>query len=157
MLKIHKTSEKRLSYLREYNKRTGKYTTEEYRAYKRKYSSEHRKEFYIYQKRYRQKLRVEVLETLGSKCQKCGFSDIRALQIDHINGGGSKELKSLGKCGSRYTKFLMNIKNLGKDDKEKLFSKYQLLCANCNWIKRSENNECKNNGTKTVLAYDVTL
>ena len=27
---------------------------------------------------------------------------------------------------------------------EELFSKYQLLCANCNWIKKYEDNEVKN-------------
>src|SRR5690242_5812608 len=31
--------------------------------------------------------RILAMEILGSSCKRCGFSDIRALQVDHINGG----------------------------------------------------------------------
>jgi len=71
------------------------------------------------------------MDLLGNKCQKCGFNDERALQFDHINGGGVKEKKSMT---TNYYKHIINsILN-----KEK---KFQLLCANCNWIKRFENKE----------------
>src|SRR3990172_4802494 len=43
---------------------------------------------------YRKIYRQCSLELLGSRCVRCGFTDARALQIDHINGGGSKELKN---------------------------------------------------------------
>ncbi len=58
---------------------------------------------------------------------------IRALQFDHINGGGHRERKNLTKQVSKVVmeSFLKNE------------NKYQLLCANCNWIKKSENNETK--------------
>lgn len=75
---------------------------------------------------YRQK----VFEFLGGKCIRCGFSDARALQIDHINGGGYRERLSRNYI-SFYRKILENP------------APYQLLCANCNWIKRFENKEYK--------------
>ena len=74
-------------------------------------------------------LRLRALETLGNKCVRCGFSDPRALQIDHINGGGSKEMKSKGNYKIYRDIVLGNLNG------------YQALCANCNWIKRHENNE----------------
>ena len=55
-----------------------------------------------------------------------GCKDPRALQIDHILGGGNKERKELKDCREIYRKVLAD--NSGK---------YQLLCATCNWIKRS--------------------
>jgi len=46
--------------------------------------------------RYRRRQRQRVIAALGGKCAKCGFSDWRALQIDHINGGGSIEQRHIG-------------------------------------------------------------
>lgn len=71
------------------------------------------------------------MEALGNKCSNCGFSDHRALQIDHKNGGGTAERKKLGQSG-----VYLRIVNGDTEG-------YQILCANCNWIKRYENNECK--------------
>lgn len=75
------------------------------------------------------KIRQQILDKYGNKCVKCGFSDWRALQIDHINGGGSKEVRFLGQ--NKYFKSVLADTT----------GKYQLLCANCNWIKRFENKE----------------
>lgn len=64
----------------------------------------------------------------GGKCARCGFTDSRALQLDHINGGGTKEHK-------RSSSYSVHKRALeGAND-------LQLLCANCNWIKRYENEE----------------
>lgn len=78
----------------------------------------------------KRKLRIKVINTYGGKCKRCGFKDFRALQIDHINGGGTKERKT-----KSIIQLLYEIvrKNYPKD--------YQVLCANCNCIKRFENNE----------------
>ena len=77
-------------------------------------------------------LRKKVLAELGMKCAKCGFSDTRALQIDHVYGGGRKEMRKFSNRHFYYRSILN-----GTLDK----SNYQVLCANCNWIKRYENNE----------------
>lgn len=65
----------------------------------------------------------KAVRVLGSKCVRCGFDDIRALQIDHINGGGSQAVKRSGH--SHYYAVARGET-----------SGFQLLCANCNWIKR---------------------
>lgn len=80
--------------------------------------------------------RMQVIQKFGGKCMTCGFSDWRALQIDHINGGGIKEFRDLYQMGkSRSRKYY--YKALLTDTS----GKYQLLCANCNWIKKYERNE----------------
>ncbi len=84
-------------------------------------------------KRWRE-YRLIAIGKLGGKCKRCGNNDYRVLQIDHINGGGSKERLAIGYKGNYST--LREVIN-GKT------KKYQLLCANCNWIKRYENNENK--------------
>ena len=82
--------------------------------------------------------RKKALQIIGIACAKCGYSDSRALQIDHVNGGGSKERKTKKLDGYKYCRFVYNEVLNGKR------SKYQILCANCNAIKRVENNECAN-------------
>lgn len=81
--------------------------------------------------KYRRKLRTEVLEKLGNKCCKCGFLDWRALQVDHKRGGGYNARKQKEKG---YIALHRNVLKHGS-------KKYQLLCANCNWIKRWTNKE----------------
>lgn len=83
----------------------------------------------------RKKVRLQILKRINPllNCQKCGYSsDIRVLHIDHINGNGNIERKSF-KDGHSYYKHLLNVENVTEI--------YQLLCANCNWIKRYENKE----------------
>jgi hypothetical protein len=86
-----------------------------------------------YIKGLRIKKRQEVFDLLGHKCVRCGFDDIRALQIDHINGDGRKEARAERHHISYYDRVIAEIKAGSK--------KYQILCANCNWIKRHENGE----------------
>lgn len=99
-------------------------------------SAEQREVRRVKDKAYRDGVRQSVLERLGNKCTRCGFSDSRALQIDHINGNGKKDLKE------RKSQFSY-IKSLADMPDAELYSRYQLLCANCNWIKRAENEEWK--------------
>lgn len=77
-----------------------------------------------------QKKRAEVFAILGNVCKRCGFDDVRALQIDHVNGGGQQEFRT--KSGTSYLYHVLKYIPDGR---------YQLLCANCNWIKRHENQE----------------
>jgi len=75
------------------------------------------------------KRRMKVILALGGVCVRCEFDDWRALQVDHIHGGGQKEYKAIGNQ-SVYSKIIR-----GRTEG------YQLLCANCNWIKRHEKGE----------------
>ena len=77
-----------------------------------------------------QKLRDATLAYLGNKCAHCGLSDARVLQVDHVFGGGWREHKTIG-SHQIFRRVLS-----GSHDEE-----YQLLCANCNWIKRAERGE----------------
>ena len=92
------------------------------RRYKRADSEDRRKEY--------AQLKQQIFNHYGNQCTRCSFTDPRALQIDHINGGGLAERRSKGSNGiSRLKRVLQNP------------AQYQLLCANCNWIKRVENRE----------------
>lgn len=83
------------------------------------------------EREYRKELRIKALESLGkSICRHCGNDDRRTLQIDHIRGGGTKE--------KPYTRTSAFLTEMAKTPNKKF---YQVLCANCNWIKRHENNE----------------
>ena len=78
-----------------------------------------------YQRTYNQRKRQALIAFLGGKCIICGFDEYPALQVDHVSGGGSAHRKEIGYSAAALYKAVM--------DKP---SEYQLLCANCNWIKR---------------------
>jgi hypothetical protein len=81
--------------------------------------------------RRRKALKAAIFAKLGETCRHCGFADKRALQIDHVRGRGKAEYK-------RFTDILF-LKRVLNDTTDA----YQILCANCNWIKRHTNNEVK--------------
>lgn len=80
------------------------------------------------------KRRAELVQLLGSKCCRCGFVYVRALQIDHVNGGGNLDRKRFGHSPSCLLRDVADSIRAG-------VKKYQILCANCNWIKRHERME----------------
>lgn len=82
--------------------------------------------------RERERIRNYVFTALGGVCKKCGFSDWRALQVDHIDRATEPDGHKL-RCGTGLYRAIAN----GTKSTDGL----QLLCANCNWIKRYENNE----------------
>lgn len=82
---------------------------------------------------YRKKLKV-LVHLGGACCVRCRFSDLRVLQIDHIHGGGCKERRSIG----GYNGILNRILSMSPDQAKQ---EYQVLCANCNVIKKHENRE----------------
>ena len=84
--------------------------------------------------RYR-KWRHLQLEILGGRCSKCGITDKRVLQIDHVQGDGNLAHNKLGKMPPKKV-FRLIEESLAKDE-----NRFQLLCANCNWIKRYNNDE----------------
>ena len=79
-------------------------------------------------------LRERIMEKLGGRCVRCGFDDRRALQIDHVRGSGRKDYAyNSGRWGGGMSYYYRVL----KDET----GKYQLLCANCNQIKRLEEKE----------------
>ena len=75
-------------------------------------------------------LKLKIIDKYGGKCNRCGFNDWRALQIDHVNSNGYQERELIRKRRTYY-KYVLEDKS----------GNYQILCANCNWIKKYENNE----------------
>lgn len=95
---------------------------------------------------YIQSKKIKLMEILGGvKCSNpdClvtgGCRDIRCLQFDHINGGGRKESESVGNRQMMFN--YLNNPNLAKKN-------LQVLCANCNWIKKHVNKEYHHSGGK---------
>lgn len=82
---------------------------------------------------YRFRLRKAVLALLGDKCVICGFDDWRALQVDYINGGGYQD-----KVKTTQSYFKAVLRSVENEE-----NKFQLLCANCNWIKRYNKGEVR--------------
>lgn len=95
--------------------------------------------------KYQAKLKNEVLSVYGRngkpECVQCGFSDIRALCLDHINDNGAEERLKLGSKNIAGTRFATWVRKQG-------FPKgYQTLCANCNLIKEIERRRNGHNNT----------
>lgn len=75
------------------------------------------------------KRRCAIIERLGGKCRRCGFSDYRALQVHHRNGGGAAEREALG------WRYHYSIARMPAEDIQRRFD---LLCANCHAIVHAE-------------------
>lgn len=84
-------------------------------------------------------LRKEIIQKLGTVCKNCGFSNERALQIDHVNGDATQDKLEKGQGNGRQGYTYVFLKKILSDPT--MATRYQLLCANCNWIKRAENRE----------------
>lgn len=80
----------------------------------------------------RRQVRIKILELLGNKCARCGYcADWRALEIDHVKGGGNEHRRKYGT--SFYTMYRQILKEIKAGSKD-----YQCLCSNCNRIKEYE-------------------
>ena len=80
--------------------------------------------------------KIETLTHYGNgnlACVRCGFSDIRALSLDHINGRSPAD-NWRNKARSGYALY-RRLRSRGYP------AGYQTLCMNCQWIKREENHE----------------
>jgi len=104
--------------------------------------------------RYQSNLRDKALAILGGRCANpnCGWvnedgtrgcKDKRCLQIDHKKGFGGIDRK---RWKSQEAQYRFIIHNLAREEW------FQILCCNCNTIKKIVNGECK--GAK---AYKVEL
>lgn len=74
------------------------------------------------QKRSRQKIRRTVLAAYGNRCQCCGEQREEFLAIDHVEGGGAEQRRSI-RSSTDLCRWL--IKNGFPE-------KFRILCHNCN-------------------------
>ena len=82
-----------------------------------------------------QNIKIEVLSYYGDgkcTCTFCGYDDIRALTIDHINGDGCEKRKECYLGGIHLYRWLK---------KKNYPIGYQTLCMNCQFIKKMRNKE----------------
>jgi 5-methylcytosine-specific restriction endonuclease McrA len=93
------------------------------------YNSKKSREYYV-------KRRKKVIAILGGKCVRCGIDDWRVLQINHLNGGGTKELKS-----NYPEKMYIDIINGNRKTDD-----LDLRCANCNILYEYERGVRKDDG-----------
>ena len=124
-----KCREKDREYMRRNREKYNQRKREYYKSNKRKFADKHK----VYQKERYKRLRLLALQKycLGEiQCSCCGEKEIKFLCIDHIDGGGTKHRKSIGKSN---TYMWLKKNNYPKG--------FQVLCANCNMAKR-ENEIC---------------
>lgn len=120
---------------KEYMKRWREKNRDKERLRHRLWRQEHPEATKAFERNGRLRIKMEVLGhyslTDTPSCNHCGFSDLRALSIDHINGGGTRHCKEVG-AGKTFYYWLR---------KQGFPEGYQTLCANCQRIKQFENNE----------------
>lgn len=73
-------------------------------------------------------LREKLFELYGNECAICGFTDKRALTLDHINNNGNEERRRIGERG---------VWRRARDNY--LPEEYRILCMNCQFIERHKN------------------
>lgn len=93
----------------------------------RKYRREHPEKHKAIQHKAHTKERETLFDMYGHVCVSCGFSDKRALTLDHKLNNGSSERTELGMRG-----VYRRAKAEYRPDE------YQTLCMNCQFIKRVE-------------------
>src|SRR3990167_7080721 len=99
------------------------------RNYVKKWQRANRPYVRGYQRTRMAQRREKAILKLGVVCVRCGFSDHRALQFDHVVA-----VRGSGKAPQRQRGLILREILQGS-------TKYQLLCANCNWIKRAQNHD----------------
>jgi hypothetical protein len=103
------------------------YSPEKVRDYANKYRKKNREKCQLLSKKSYEKRRYEALCYYGGnppKCACCGETKIEFLSFDHINGGGLKHLRQIGRGN-----LMLWIR---KNNYPKGF---QILCHNCNFAK----------------------
>jgi len=83
----------------------------------------------------KQRLKDKVFSAYGAVCVLCGFADRRALTLDHVLNNGAEERKAIGERG---------VYRRALEPQHK--AEYQVLCMNCQFIKRVEANRQNQHG-----------
>jgi hypothetical protein len=81
-----------------------------------------------------QRQKERVFAMYGQVCARCGFPDKRALQLDHVQDDGHKHRRTR-RDGRRTTDCRRAWTDASRSYQP---DKFQILCSNCNWIKRAE-------------------
>ena len=113
---------------------------DELREYNRRYARNHREALRRNFTRYHRNLKRDVIGHYSPE-MKCmnpdclvlgGCRDIRCLSIDHINDDGAEHRRQLYGTNASGLRFYNWLKRNGYPDG------FQVLCMNCQWIKKEE-------------------
>lgn len=115
---------------RSYYLRNKDYLLKQIKEYREKHYEERVTKARKYDRQANKDLKIDTLKAYGGvRCAVCGYDkDYRALDIDHIYGGGNKDRAKTGINGG--IKFYSILRKGGFPDKDK----YRVLCRNCNWL-----------------------
>jgi hypothetical protein len=77
--------------------------------------------------------KCELFERIGtgqSECYRCQVTDLRILELDHLDGGGSKEHRAARKRGGDINPYVRTLRLIGTGERSRW--DYQVLCRPCN-------------------------
>lgn len=94
----------------------------------------------------KRRLRERLLEMYGARCSLCGFSDARALTLDHVRNNGAEERRELGERGV----YLRALDGGNSDD-------YRIICMNCQFICRHEAGRQNQHPAVAALAWETLI
>ena len=94
------------------------------RDYMRRWRKSHPRYYGDWGREARRKLRLEVMDGLGGRhCARCGCSDIRVLEINHVHGGGRREQRASGRDQMKM------LRQIRRGDRP---GEFEVLCKVCN-------------------------
>ncbi len=126
-----KYRELRLDKAREYSRVYHKNHPKDRSEYLKKYYIENRISYLEKRRIATHELKQLVLKYYGNgvvACVLCGYNNIDALSIDHIDGSGAKH--------RRENRYLAGRKIYGWLIKNNFPDGYRTLCMNCQWVER---------------------
>ena len=135
---ITEQREKKQAYWKEYYERNKTRLLEEKRKWWKQWYSKNSPQLLLEIRNKKWLLKEEVLTHYGNgkcACVQCGFTDIRALSIDHIKGNGYEHRKQKTTTRQGGVSFYRWLRRNGYPPE------YQTLCMNCQWVKRITNRE----------------
>ena len=114
-----------------------RHNTESLRSYhrmkkKRGWLTRRRKLHNSYMQKWRPRIRAELLAAYGGKCACCGEAQQEFLGVDHIDRDGAQERRRYSVVRGGGAGFYSWLKSQGWPKE-----RYQLLCMNCNFARRS--------------------
>ena len=133
---MSRTDADRRNYLSFYERNKDR-LREEKRIAMRKARAERPEHMAAIDRRAKARQKEKLFEMYGHACARCGFEDKRALTLDHKLNNGSQERKELGERG-----VYRRAKAMHRPDE------YQILCMNCQFIKRHEDGRSNQHGKR---------
>lgn len=108
----------------------------------RRYRAEKPEHHRAVSRKAKRKQREKLYDAYGKQCVLCGFSDERALSLDHIKNNGAEERKAIGDRAVYYRALIPENK-----------SDYRMLCMNCQFIERHKAGRINQHTAVVELAW----